>query len=227
MNRSLLVALIGLGAALAAGTAAAQALGGPSGRGQNWEFYGGLRSQFSEDIGFQGGSQVEVDDDLGFAFGGGYNFDEHLNVSGELAWGNPDYDGTLVSAEDPPEQSVRLAGELDVLALSATATWHFLEGPLTPYVSGTLGYTWIDTNIATGPPETFCWWDPWWGYVCDTFVDTKDEESFTYGLGVGVRWDFDRGWFGRLSYEERWLDVGNANGTPSFGTVHLDVGSKF
>lgn len=46
-------------------------------------------------------------------------------------------------------------------------------------------------------------------------------------LGLGLRWDFTQGWIGRLSYEERWIDVGNASGTPSFGGLHLDVGSRF
>jgi opacity protein-like surface antigen len=70
-------------------------------------------------------------------------------------------------------------------------------------------------------------WDPWLGYICDYFVDTKDDEAFTYGVGLGVRWDFTPGWFARISYEERWFDVGEATSTPNFGGLHLDVGSKF
>lgn len=206
-----------------AGSASAQ-MSGSGDRAGHWEFYGGLRPMFGESVDLSGGGSLDVDDDLGFAFGGGYNFSDNLLVSGEFSWGSPDYDGQV---EFPEDDLSTISGELDVAAISASATWHFMEGPLTPYVSGTLGYTWVDTNIATGPPITGCWWDPWWGYVCDTWVDTKDEEAVSYGLGVGVRWDFARGWFARLSYDERWTDLDGTSGTPSFGGLHIDIGGKY
>jgi opacity protein-like surface antigen len=219
--------LVSIVLCLLAGTAGAQAFGVPdSKRAGRWEGYAGLQYLLSEDVDFEGGSTIEVDDDLGFEFGFGYNFNEHFLLSGELAWSNPDYDGQLVSA-DTPGTVVGLSGEFDALTVSAAGTWHFFEGPVTPYVSARLGYTWIDTNIADGPPVTGCWWDPWWGYICDTFVDTKDEEALSYGLGVGLRWDFGPDWFTRVSYEERWLDLDEASGTPGIGGVHIDVGARF
>ena len=48
----------------------------------------------------------------------------------------------------------------------------------------------------------------------------------SYGLGVGVRWDFAPGGFVRFGYDERWLDIENANGTPDFGSFRLEVGGK-
>lgn len=224
--KSPIVLMSWIAMAVLSGTAAAQTFGGSSDRGGKWEGYAGLRPLFSESVDFDGGSTIDTDDDLGFGFGFGYNVNEKLLVGGEMAWSTVDYDGVLVSA-DTPGTSASLSGEFDVFSLAGSLTWHFLDGPLTPYASATLGYTWIDTNIATGPPVTGCWWDPWFGYICDTFVDTKDEEAFSYGLGVGVRWDFMQGWFARLSYEERWLDIGEADGTPSFGGMHIDVGSRF
>lgn len=211
-----------------ANASSAQSFGvsGSGDRANHWEIFGGLRPVFSETVDFDGGSTIDTDDDLGFAFGFGYNIDEHLLVGGEMAWSSIDYDGTVRSA-DTPGSTASLSGEFDTFALSGNLTYHFMEGPLTPYASATLGYTWVDSNIATGPPVTGCWWDPWFGYICDTFVDTKTEESFNYGLGVGVRWDFARGWFGRLSYEQRWFSLDEADGTPTFGGLHIDVGSKF
>jgi len=214
----------------AAGTqpAAAQIPGGGPGleRAGNWEAYGGLRFNFGETVDFDGGSRIETDDEAAFGFGFGYNFSERLLVGGDMSFGTVDYDGLLRSADDPGI-SEGISGEFDVLNFSANATWHFLEGPLTPFVSAALGYTSVDTNIAEGPPETGCWWDPWYGYICATFVDTNTEDAFSYGLGVGGRWDFAPGWFARLSYEERWLNIGKASGTPGFGGLRLDIGSKF
>jgi opacity protein-like surface antigen len=212
------------------GVAAAQTFGSPAAgdRARTWDIYGGLRFQQSESVSFDGGSKVDVDSGVGFTFGGGYNLSDKLLVGGELSWGRVDYDGSVASGDDPPGDPLRIDGEFDTFGLNAYATWHFLSGPLTPYVTGNLGYSWVDTNIATGPPVTGCWWDPWFGYICDTFVDTKTENGFSYGLGAGLRWEFTRGWFGRLGYDLRWVDLSSStSGTPSFGSVRIDIGSRF
>ncbi len=219
-------------AALVAGSGGPAALAQVPGMGPGperagtWEAYGGLRWNFGETVDFDGGSTIETDDEASLGFGFGYNFSEHLLVGGDMSFGTVDYDGRLQSADDP-DVSQGISGEFDVFSIAANATWHFMEGPLTPFVSAMLGYTSVDTNIAEGPPQTGCWWDPWYGYICTSFVDTKTEDAFTYGLAVGGRWDFARGWFARLSYEERWLDIGEASGTPSFGGLRLDIGSRF
>lgn len=197
-------------------------------RAETWEFYGGLHALSGEKVDFEGGSAIDTDNnDLGFAFGGGYNFNEHLQVGGEFSWNSVDYDGDIVSADEPAGEPQRISGSFDAATISANVTWHFLARPVTPYVTGSLGYTWIDTNVATGPPVTGCWWDPWWGYICDTFVDTRTEEAATYGVGAGVRWDIENGLFLRLGYDERWLDLDNANGTPTFGVARFDFGGRF
>lgn len=199
---------------------------GSATRAGGWEAYGGLRALFGETVDFEGGSRIETDDELTLGFGLGYNFDEHLLLAGDISFGTVDYNGEVASAETPGV-SERIAGEFDTLGFSATGTYHFIAGPLTPFISATLGYTWVDTNIADGPPEIGCWWDPWYGQICAAFQDTKTEGAFAYGLGLGLRWDFAGGWFGRLAYEERWLDLGKADGTPGFGTLRVDVGARF
>lgn len=213
-----------------AGVAGAQTFGSPAAgdRAGRWDAYGGLRLLQSESVSFEGGSKLDTDSDVGIGFGGGYNFNDHLLVGGEFAWAQVDYGGDLASGDDPPVAARRIDGEFDSFGLNAYVTWHFLKGPLTPYVTGMVGYTWVDTNIATGPPVTGCWWDPWFGYICDTFVDTKTEDSASYGVGAGLRWEFTRGWFARLGYDERWFDLSSAaSGNPSFGTVRVDLGSRF
>lgn len=228
MKHNLLPCLAIVAACFTAGAADAQSFGAskPGNRADHWEAYAGGRYIFSETVDFKGGSTIDSDDDLGFAFGMGYNIDDHWLVGGELNWSNVDYKGVLKSASSPGATS-KLSGEYETFALSANLTYHFIDGPLTPYVSANLGYTWVDSNIADGPPQTGCWWDPWWGYICDTWVDTKSAESLSYGLGAGVRWEFSRGGFLRASYNQRWLDFDEASGTPNFGGVFLDIGSKF
>jgi opacity protein-like surface antigen len=216
-------------ASLTTGTAAAQSFGGGSytDREGHWEGYLGARLLLSGSADFSGGSSIDTDDDLGFNFGFGYNFSDHLLVSAEMGWNSVDYDGNLVSGDVPPAASRRISGDLETASLGANVTWHFLSGPLTPYVSGSLGWTWIDTNIATGPPQTGCWWDPWWGYICQPIYDTISDDSGSYGLGAGIRWDFNNGGFARFGYDERWFDIKNAEGTPDFGSFRLEFGGKF
>lgn len=195
-------------------------------RAGSWEGYVGLRQLFSESVNFDGGSTLKTDDETTFGFGFGYHFSPHLLVGGDFSFGSVSYDGMVQSA-DTPDTRTAVSGKFDVGSISANATWHFLDGPLTPFVSASIGYVSVDTNIAKGPPQLGCWWDPWYGYVCAHFVDTKTEDAFSYGLGVGGRWDFAPGWFGRLGYEERWMNIGKASGTPGFGGLRLDIGRKF
>jgi opacity protein-like surface antigen len=90
-------------------------------------------------------------------------------------------------------------------------------------VTGGIGYSFIDTNIPDAPPQTACWWDPWWGYVCDTFQSTRNVEEFTYQAGVGLRWDVSPGYTMRLAYEKHWLDLGEATTTPDFDQFKLGI----
>lgn len=229
INRTRAAVIMALGTvAVLPSLACAQSFGSPAAgdRTGRWDIYGGLRAVQSESLSADGGSTIKTDSDLGLAFGAGYNVSDHLLIGGEFSWAGIDYDGKAVSGDNPSLDPVPIDGEFDTFGLNAYITWHFLKGPLTPYVTGTLGYTWIDTNIATGPPVTGCWWT-WYGYICDTFVDTKTEDGASYGVGAGVRWEFSRGWFSRLGYDQRWFDLSNVSGSPSFGSVRVDFGSRF
>ncbi len=225
--RLLLLAMTAAALAMPAG-ALAQAFRASSSnsRAEHWEGFAGARLFLSSSADFAGGSDIKTEDDLGFDFGFGYNVSDHILISGEMGWNTISYDGNLASA-DTPGVTARISGELETASIGGTVTWHLLAGPLTPYVSGTLAWTWVDTNIAQGPPDVGCWWDPWWGQICAPIYNTVSDDSASYGLGAGLRWDFSPGGFVRFGYDERWLDIKNANGTPDFGSFRLEVGGKF
>jgi hypothetical protein len=94
-------------------------------------------------------------------------------------------------------------------------------------VTASAGWAWIDTNIATGPPQTGCWWDPWWGYICTTFQNTKSLDGFSYGLGVGARYDINDQFAVKAAYRMQWVDLSNASGTPDIDGFELTFGWKF
>ena len=95
------------------------------------------------------------------------------------------------------------------------------------FVTGGLGWSWVDTNIATEPPQVGCWWDPWYGYICTSFQDTKTLDGLAYQLGVGARYDFSDTLAVHGSYRINWIDFDQAEGTPDFDGFELRVGWRW
>jgi opacity protein-like surface antigen len=113
------------------------------------------------------------------------------------------------------------------MSLMFDATYNILARPVTPFIAGGLGWSWVDTNIATGPPTVGCWWYPWYGYVCTGYPNSKTLSGLAYELGAGVRWDFNRSFDARASYNMKWIDFGNTKGKPDFDGFQLLFGWKF
>ena len=173
------------------------------------------------------GEGVDIQDSWGWGFGFGYNFTEHWAFNFDISWRSANYDATIiVEDQDDPSNSgpKNFAGRLDTSSSLFSATYNFFDKRFTPFVSGTLGWTFIDTNIPTGPPQNWCWWDYWWGgYRCGTYIPTQSETDFTYGGAVGLRFDVTRGVFIRASYNKAWIDFKNAS-AEDFDTFRLDIG---
>lgn len=192
-------------------------------RDTGWEFGGELIYQDSADFDSDGGSSASLDSDLGIALTFGYRFNERLELTFGLDWNNIDYTAEIVAEDVPlvPDGTViGVDGELEAFTPRVGVNFNFMEGPITPYVSGMIGYSFIDTNIPDGPPSTGCYWDPWYGQICGTWQDTRSTEEFTYGLGVGVRWDVNDAWSMRFGYDKRWID---SNGSPDLDQIKFGV----
>jgi opacity protein-like surface antigen len=104
--------------------------------------------------------------------------------------------------------------------------YHFMTEQFTPFVQAGLGWSYIDSNIADGPPGAICWWDPWWGYICEGYQDTYNDTRFSYNVAVGVRYELDNSMFFRASYQQNWVTLSNSDDL-SLGMVHLEIGSIF
>ncbi len=190
-------------------------------RAGKWEATVQIVSNSSESANGENGSSIDVDSDIGFAFGGAYNLSEHFAVGVDLSFLSPDYDATLV--QDGGGR-VNVGTDLDIFNGQIQGTWNILKGPITPYVQVGMGWTYVDSNIVDGLPETGCWWDPWWGYVCANFYDTYDDTSFSYGVGAGMRFEFDNGMFFKGSYNRLQLDAGGDGSDPTFDLWRLELG---
>jgi opacity protein-like surface antigen len=191
----------------------------PGGRGGNWEFFMPLIYADSATINGQGGSSVDLNAGWGFGFGFGYNFTDNFQLNGLLNWNSRSYDATIVQDDGTTK---RYNNYMDSSTLSLNGVYYFLNGNITPFVSGGVGITYVDTNIQNGLSSTACWYDPWWGYVCSSYVPTKTENDISYNAGIGVRFDVNRQFGLQAGYYKMWIDISKASGTPDFDIWRLD-----
>ena len=190
-----------------------------------WEFSLGTFYQLGTEVEAENGSIIDTNDDFGFTLGGGYNFSDRLATTFAFQWAGVGYDATGMD-EDGNDFDIR--GKYDSFTLSANLVLNLADGPFVPYVGAGIGWTWLDTNIPSGPPTTGCWWDPWWGYVCYSSYPTETTDAFSYQALLGIRYEFDNDrTFLRLGYTSQWMNFSSASGTPRFDVVVLDIGWMF
>ena len=152
----------------------------------------------------QGGSSADLNSDLSSGFGIMYNLNNHLQLGGMFTWNTRSYNATLVRGDNGA--TYKASGTLDSSTIAFNATYYFMPSGVTPFVSAGIGSTFIDTNIPNGGGSTACWWDPWYGYICDTYQSTKTQTAVSYSAGAGMRFDLGRGFAVQGSYNKIWLD---------------------
>jgi len=192
----------------------------PGGRGGSWEFYLPFMYADTVNISGQNGSSVKVNGDYGMGFGFGYNLSENFQLGGIFGWNTRSYEATTVNTDGTTR---KYNNYMETTSLTLNGIYYILPGNITPFVSGNVGITYVDTNIPTGTGSTACWWDPWYGYVCSSYLPTKTENDVTYGVGVGVRADLNRQFALQFSFNRNWIDISKASGTPDFDTWRLDL----
>jgi opacity protein-like surface antigen len=193
--------------------------------GREWETRLGVAYQLNASADFEGGTTAEFASSTGFMVGVGYDLTSHFEIGANVSYDGRDYDASI--AGDDPGEVFPVSGRLDSLGLVFDLTYNFMSGPLTPFVVTGIGWNWVDTNIATRPPQIGCWWDPWYGYVCTSFQDTKTFDGLTYQLGAGLRYHLSDSFSLSGSYRMSWVDFTNATGTPTFDGLNLFLGWRF
>ena len=196
-----------------------------SGAAGDWEFRIGPVFTESKKVSFNGGSNANIDSTTGVKIGTGYYITDQLIVGMNFGWAESSFNGTIVGnlANSRIEN-----GHVDFSTLMVDAMYLLpLKGAIKPYAEAGLGWNWVNTNIATAPPQTGCWWDPWWGYICSTWQPTHGSSNFAYQAGAGVQVNFTRSFTINVDYRYTWLDLSNTSSTPGFGGVNLTFVWRF
>jgi opacity protein-like surface antigen len=208
---------------LLCGAASAQ---GDAARAKRWEFSLQLPDVQGKNYSFEGGSSARTSNTLGFGVGFAYNLSNHLNLGMDFNWYSMDFDATIQPGVGTGQAAFTTRGTADVSSVMFNATYHFLSGPVTPYVAAGIGGTYVDSNIQTGPAVPVCWYYPWYGYYCGTAVPTASNNFFSYAGGAGLRWDVSRQMFLRAGATRQWLDASGNSSSDGTTTWRIDFGFK-
>lgn len=187
--------------------------------GRPWQVRLGANYQPTTDVDFDGGSTVEFNSSTGFLVGLGYELSRHLEVGANFTYDNRDYEASL--AGDVAGERFPVEGDLETMGVMFDLSYYFLTGRIRPFITTGAGWNFVDTNIPTAPPQVGCWWNPWYGYICEGFQDTKSVDGFAYQVGAGVRYQVNPKFSVSGSYKMNWVDFPKADGTPTFDAIQL------
>jgi len=189
-----------------------------------WEWSFAAIYQDSEGTGTVGGSSLDIDSDLGLGFSFNYLINERFSIGADIEWLSPDYKAVLVDDQGLPSV---IDHEFSQFNGRIKGTFNLMEGPFTPFVEAGFGWTYVDSNVADGPPMTGCWWHPWWGYICENYYDTFTETSFSYGGALGLRYQLRGGTIIKLSYNTYEIDGSGEAPDPTLSAARLEFAWGF
>jgi opacity protein-like surface antigen len=194
-------------------------------RDNKWEFF--LQPQYinSKTLEYDNGASADINDRSSLGFGLGYNIDRHIELSVDFSASNSNYTGTRI-IDDGANTPEKFSATMYTSSLNFGFTYNILSGPFTPYISANLGSTYIDSGIPTGNIESACWWDPWYGYICSPRAQTFTSTEFHYGIGAGLRYDFNRKLYMKGGINQTFLDLNSSN-TADFIVYQFIFGFMF
>ena len=94
----------------------------------------------------EGGTSLDIDSNAGWGFSIGWNWTAKLNLQYRLTSNEPKYLAVIVP-DEPGAIPQEIERKMSKFSHRFNATYHFFEGGITPFVSGGIGYTKLDSNF--------------------------------------------------------------------------------
>ncbi len=194
-------------------------------RDEKWEFF--LVPQYTNDVTLESsaGAKVSINERTSLGFGLGYNVNKHIELSLLFSSSSTHYTATLIP-EDAPANPVQGSSNLYISTIDFGFTFNLLSSAFTPYVSANIGSSYIDSGVPTGEIGSGCWYDYWYGYICTPVAITKTTTELNYGVGAGLRYDFNRKIYIKGGVTHNIIDF-NTEHTPDFVTYQFFMGFMF
>lgn len=142
------------------------------------------------------GRDVEVDDTFVWGFGVGYNFNDHLNLNIGLWFGSTDIESGIFTADT------------DLTGMDFNVDYNILEGPLTPLITGGIGFIHFDGELVL------------------LGLDFS-ETNFSYNVGAGFRWDIDDNFLLKALYRFTWTKLEDTDDRIMLDGISVSIGYKF
>jgi opacity protein-like surface antigen len=181
-------------------------------RANKSEVYGIGQYLHSSDISYNGpGGNVKVhmnDTGLG-GFGFAYHINDFLSLRSDFMFGSATFSG------DYPTQTggtANIKQDAFIQTGRFNIDYNMINRRLTPILTAGIGYQYLQTELQNVPPQTICWWDPWWGWICETSSAMAWETDFTWNVGAGFRWNITDALFVKVMGGANWLQYSGANG---------------
>jgi opacity protein-like surface antigen len=177
----------------------------PFERAMRSELYGVGQYLHSDSITFEGplgDFEMEMDDTGLGGFGFGYHFNSFISLRGEFMFG-----GSAFRGEIPTEGGTLVSVEQDTFIQTGRVNvdYNIINRRLTPFLTAGIGYQYLETELSHLPPVEYCWWDPWWGWICTSGEPVAVEMDFTWNAGAGVRWDITDNLFVKVVGGANWV----------------------
>lgn len=189
-----------------------------------WDVSVSALQQQSMDFSGENGSSLKVNSDLGFGLNFAYNLNPNFSVGMDLEYVSPKYSASLTGETG---EDFDINHSFSQWNTRFKGTWNFVDGPITPYIDGGIGWSFFDSNVADGPPQTGCYWHPYWGYICNNYYSTFSDTLFSYGGGAGLRFEFGSGGFMKASYNYWKMDGVGESGSSALTSGKLEIGMSF
>ena len=138
----------------------------------------------------EGGVKTSEDDWSFYGAVLGTNVNEHLNVNTEIIYGSVD-----VGVSGLPAGS-SVSGDQDTFVWLINLDYNIFDEPLTPYITGGLGWGYSEGEVKWRTPGS------------SGKIDF-DTDGFAYTAGVGGRWDIAENIVAKVSYRILWDDEGD------------------